>query len=83
MARHTMIRHSTTDVFSKVMKRITSLLHVLSSCEGHIKSTGVVEEANPLMFVRPNTGKYDEIFLSSLKCINAGNLDFLFANKIN
>jgi hypothetical protein len=48
---------------------------VLGPCKSHVEAARVIQKTNSLVFVGPNTGKDDEIFLTSLKRVNRSNFD--------
>lgn len=50
---------------------------VLGPRQSHVETARVVEEADTLMFVASNARQDDVIFLSSLECVHAGDLDLL------
>lgn len=47
------------------------------SSESHVQSARIVEETDSLVFIGSDTRQDDEIFLSALEGINAGNLNLL------
>lgn len=48
------------------------LVHVVlpGPCESHIKTSGIIEEADALVLIGPHTGQDDEVLLSALKGIH-------------
>lgn len=50
---------------------------ILSTSEGYIQATGIIEEADAGSFVASYAWKKDEVFLSPLEAIYGGNLYLL------
>lgn len=50
---------------------------LLGSGQRHIETTWVIQEANALVLIGTNTRQDDEVLLSALESIHAGNLHLL------
>ena len=51
--------------------------NLLGSGESNIKTSRIIEEADPLVFIRSDTGQDDEVFLPTLERVNTGYLNLL------
>lgn len=55
------------------------MLHVVlpGPSERHIETSGIIEEADALVLIGPDTGQDDEVLLSALKGVHAGYFHLL------
>lgn len=53
------------------------LKFLLGSCQCHVETTWVIQEADPLVLIGTHTWQDDEVLLSALEGVYAGNLHLL------
>lgn len=59
------------------VKKLVRFLALPGPGECHVKTSGIIEEADALVLVGPHAGEDDEVFLSPLESINTGYFHLL------
>ena len=60
---------------------VTVLRFLLGSGQRHVETTRVVQEADALVFIGTDTRQDDEVLLSALEGVHAGNFHLLHGDK--